>query len=175
MSLNILTYPDPLLGRASQPVTEITDELRDIAEKMANLMYAAEGIGLAAPQVGKLIRLITVDVSGPEIRDSLMTLVNPRLTPVADAGYIEGEEGCLSVSEYRSRVKRYAEVMLDATDLEDQPVHLKAEGLLAVCLQHEVDHLDGKLFIDRISRLKRTMYEARMRKKFRQVPTERHL
>ncbi|MEG2005240.1 MAG: peptide deformylase [Bilophila sp.] len=174
MPLNILTYPDPLLCRHSHPVTEITDELRTMAAEMTTLMYDAEGIGLAAPQVGKLVRLITVDISGPEKRDSLLILVNPHLTPILDAGHIESEEGCLSVCDYRTRVKRYAKVLLEATDLNGQPIKLEAEDLFSICLQHEVDHLDGRLFIDRISRLKRTMYEARMKKRFRQQP-ERHL
>lgn len=168
MPLTLLKYPDPRLLQVCKPVEGPNEELRQLAGEMAELMYRAEGIGLAAPQVGLPIRFIVVDISGPESRSELMALINPRLTPVADCGTVEGEEGCLSVSDYRSKVRRHAKVLLEATDLDGQPVSLEAEGLLAVCLQHEVDHLDGKLFIDRISRLKRTLYDARVKKWGRQ-------
>lgn len=167
MPLIILSHPNPLLRKVSAEIPEITDDIRSLAAEMAETMYRAEGIGLAAPQVGRSIRLITVDVTGPERRECLMTLVNPVLTPVPEAGYVEGEEGCLSVEDYRAKVKRFARVLLSARDLEGKPVNLEAEDTLAVCLQHEVDHLDGKLFIDHLSRLKRSMYEARLRKKNR--------
>ncbi len=167
MILTILHHPHPVLRRTALEISEITPEIRELADNMAQTMYHAEGIGLAAPQVGHSIRLITVDVTGPEKREGLLTLVNPVLTPVPDAGYVDGEEGCLSVEDYRARVKRHAAVRLSALDLGGRPVHMEAEGLLAVCLQHEVDHLEGKLFIDHISRLKRSMYETRLRKRQR--------
>lgn len=175
MPLTILTYPHPLLAKPSSEITQVTPEIRELAAEMAETMYKAEGIGLAAPQVGKPIRLITVDVTGPERREGLMTLVNPRLTPVPEAGFQEGEEGCLSVSEYRANVKRHAKVFLEATDLDGKPIRMEADGILAVCLQHETDHLEGVLFIDRISRLKRVMYEAKVKKRLRQPRSERHL
>ncbi len=168
MPLKILTYPNPLLARKSAPVTEITEDIRELVREMIPMMYDADGIGLAAPQVGRQIRLVVIDVSGPEKREDLLVLVNPRLTPVPEEGTVVGEEGCLSVTGYRANVKRYAKVILDAEDLDGNPVHREAEGLLAVCLQHEVDHLDGKLFIDRISRLKRSMFEMKLKKGTRQ-------
>lgn len=162
--LQILFYPDPLLRKKSAVIQKITPEIRDLAKDMAETMYHAEGIGLAAPQVGRLIRLITIDISGPEKRDSLLTVVNPVLEPIPSEGYVEGEEGCLSVEDYRAKVKRYAKVVLSGLTLDNKPLNLEAEGLLAVCLQHEVDHLEGHLFIDHLSYLKRSMYEARVRK-----------
>lgn len=168
MPLTILKYPDPSLSLPSEPVTEVTPELRQLAAEMADAMYRAEGIGLAAPQVGRRVRLIVVDVTGPEERKGRMVLINPRLTPVEDEGRVESEEGCLSVHEYRSKVKRYAKVRLEAQDLDGNAVDMEAEGLLSVCLQHEVDHLDGKLFIDHISRLKRTLYDGRVKKWLRE-------
>lgn len=168
MALSILHYPDPRLRQVSHPVEQITDEHRILAEGMAKTMYLAEGIGLAAPQVGHFERIVVIDITGPEVREGLMTLVNPRFTPIMEAGRCESEEGCLSVPEYRSKVKRHAKVRVQATDLSGQPLDFEAEGLLAVCVQHELDHLDGKLFIDHISRLKRSLFEGRVRKKLRE-------
>lgn len=168
MALPILHYPDPRLRQVSRPVEHITDAHRTLVEGMVKTMYWAEGIGLAAPQVGHLERIVVIDVSGPEVREALMVLVNPRITPIPDAGRCESEEGCLSVPEYRSKVKRHAQVRVEATDLEGLPLDFEAEGLLAVCVQHELDHLDGKLFIDHISRLKRSLFEGRLRKKLRE-------
>ncbi len=162
MLLTILKYPNPILTKVSEPVAEITEQTRELAEGMLTAMYKAEGIGLAAPQVGHSIRLIVVDVS--EEHDSPMVLVNPKLTPVEDEGLLEGEEGCLSVHDYRAKVKRFTKVHLEATDLDNKPVSMEADGVLSICLQHEVDHLDGKLFIDRISRLKRTLYDGKVKK-----------
>ncbi len=165
MPPTILTYPNPLLKRISRPIETIGEEIRALAADMAQAMYEAEGIGLAAPQIGEAIRLVVVDITGPEKREGLMTLVNPRLTPVPECGEVESEEGCLSVPEFRAKVRRSAKVRLEASDLDGAPVDIVAEGLLAICLQHEVDHLDGTLFIDRISRLKRSLYDAKVRKR----------
>lgn len=108
MSLKIVTYPNPLLGKPSLPITEVTDEIRKLAEEMTEAMYKSDGIGIAAPQVGRLIRLVIIDVTGPEKREGKMVLVNPVWTPLPDAGYVESEEGCLSVPDYRSKVRRTA-------------------------------------------------------------------
>ncbi len=167
MKLEIVTYPDPRLRLKSEPVGEITSELRALAKDMADTMYAADGIGLAAPQVGRNIRLIVVDVRQPEKYPGPQTLVNPVVEPLTDE-IAETEEGCLSVCELRSVVRRPAKVRVTATDLEGAPVCFEAEGLMAVCLQHECDHLDGKLFIDYLSRLKRSLYENKVKKKLRQ-------
>ena len=162
MIREILKYPDARLAVECTEVGEITDEIRQLAEDMAETMYKEEGIGLAAPQVGEHCRLIVVDVTGPEERKGLIKLVNPRL--VNHEGEVETEEGCLSVLNYRSKVKRAEKVRLLAKDMDGRDVCMDADGLLAICLQHEIDHLDGTLFIDKISRLKRTMYDGKVKK-----------
>lgn len=162
MPLNILTYPDPRLKEKARDIGEITPEIKKLAQDMAEAMYANEGIGLAAPQVGECCRLVVIDITGPDRREELMVLVNPRI--VAAEGETETEEGCLSVRSYRSKVTRAAKVTVTARDLEGREVTLDADDLLAVCLQHEIDHLDGALFIDRISRLKRVLYDKKVEK-----------
>ena len=164
MILEILQYPDPRLAQVAVELTELTDEIRTLVENMAETMYAARGLGLAAPQVGQAIRLIMVDASGPDERQDLRVFINPRLT-VLDPTPLEEEEGCLSVPfNYRAPVARAAKVAVEALDMNWQPVHVEAEGLPAVCLQHELDHLDGKVFLDHISRLKRTLFDTRVKK-----------
>lgn len=162
MPLTILTYPDPRLKEKAKEIEEITPELKQLAADMAEAMYANEGIGLAAPQVGECCRLVVIDLTGPERREGLMVLVNPRI--VAKEGEIETEEGCLSVRSYRSKVKRSAQVQVKARNLEGEEIAIEGDDLLAVCLQHEIDHLDGTLFIDHISRLKRTFYDKKVEK-----------
>ena len=158
----IVTYPDPILAKKSAPVADITQDVRTLADAMVETMYANDGIGLAAPQVAENIRLVTVDISGPKKRDDLHVLVNPEI--VESSGATESEEGCLSVVGYRAKVKRAARVGVKALDLDGNPLEIEAEDLLAICLQHEIDHLDGILFIDHISRLKRTLYEKKLAK-----------
>lgn len=166
MPLEILKYPHPVLARKAAPVEAVTPEIRELADAMAESMYANQGVGLAAPQVGRAIRLVVIDLSGPEKQESRITLVNPVIT--AASGEQEDEEGCLSVRDYRTNVKRAANVTVTALDLDGQPFEIEADGLLAVCLQHEIDHLDGVLFIDRISRLKRAMYDKRVKRWIKQ-------
>lgn len=162
MARSIVTYPHPVLAGKARPVTEITDEIRELATEMAELMYQDNGIGLAAPQVAEPLRLVTVDLSGPEKREDLHTFVNPVLSALE--GEVEFEEGCLSVPGYRATVTRAEKLHLSALDLDGNPVEMDVDGLMAICLQHEVDHLDGVLFIDRISRLKRSLYERKHKK-----------
>lgn len=162
MLRKVRTYPDPVLARKAAPVTEITDEIRNLASDMIETMYADKGIGLAAPQVGESIRLITVDLSGPDKREDPRVFVNPVLSNLE--GEVESEEGCLSVVGYRTTVTRAERLRLSATDLDGNPVEMDADDLMAICLQHEVDHLDGILFIDKISKLKRTLYERKLKK-----------
>ena len=164
MILDIIQYPDPRLARAAVDVTELTDDLRALVNDMAETMYAARGVGLAAPQVGRAVRLFLVDASGPDERQDLRVFINPRLT-VLDPALVEDEEGCLSVPfNYRAPVARAARVAVDALDMDWKPVRVEAEGLLAVCLQHEFDHLEGRVFLEHISRLKRTLFDARVKK-----------
>ncbi|GAB6037816.1 peptide deformylase [Fundidesulfovibrio butyratiphilus] len=162
MAREILTYPNPVLAQKSEDVQEITQEIRDLADEMAQLMYENRGIGLAAPQVGESRRLVTIDLSGPEERTELMVLVNPVI--LSKEGKVVDEEGCLSVTNFRAKVERAEKVLVKARNLDGEEVNLDADGLLAICLQHELDHLDGVLFIDRISRLKRGMYDAKIKK-----------
>lgn len=166
MPRKIVTYPDPVLANVSRPVTEVTEEIRALAADMIEIMYANRGIGLAAPQVGENIRLIIVDLSGPEKREDVRVFVNPVLSN--PEGSVDSEEGCLSVVGYRSTVTRAERVHLSATDLDGNPVDLDADDLMAICLQHEVDHLNGILFIDKISRLKRTLYDRKLKKWLKQ-------
>ncbi|MDR2488365.1 MAG: peptide deformylase [Desulfovibrio sp.] len=159
----VLQYPDPRLTRRAEPVSAVTPELKELIFDMAETMYARDGIGLAAPQVGEAIRLVVMDVSGPEKRADLRVLVNPILT--LRGRDVDSEEGCLSVQDYRSTVCRKEFVHVEAADPDGRPLSFDAEGLLAMCLQHECDHLDGTLFIDRISRLKRAMLDKKVQKK----------
>ncbi len=163
MILPILQYPNPKLKRKCVPVTEITPEIKELVSNMVETMYARDGIGLAAPQVGEAINLVVIDVSGPEERSDLRVLINPELT--LSGPEIESEEGCLSVADFRAPLRRYANAKVKAVDLENNPVEFEATELLAVCLQHECDHLKGTLFIDHISGLKRMMYDKRIAKK----------
>ena len=164
----ILTYPDPRLKVAATLVTQLDGRIATLCEDLAETMYAAPGIGLAANQVGEPLRIVVLDVhdkeEGPGRR--LMKLVNPVITE--RDGEILFEEGCLSVPEFTSPVKRARRILVRAWTPEEKEVQVEAEELLAVALQHEIDHLDGKLFIDRISRLKRDLYRARQRKLDRQ-------
>lgn len=162
MTLQILKYPHPVLAAKAEPVPEITPEIRELADAMAESMYANQGVGLAAPQVGRSLRLVVIDLSGPEKREDRITLVNPVI--VEATGEQEDEEGCLSVRDYRAKVKRAAKVAVEALDLDGKPLRIEADELFAVCLQHEIDHLDGVLFIDHISHLKRAMYDKRVKK-----------
>ena len=162
MPRTIVTYPNPVLAKKAAPVVEITDEIRALAAEMIEIMYADKGIGLAAPQVAESIRLITVDLSGPEKREDPRVFVNPVLSNLE--GEVESEEGCLSVVGYRSTVIRAERLHLSALDLDGNVVEMVAVVLMAICLQHEVVHLFGVLFIDKISKLKRTLYERKLKK-----------
>ena len=145
------------------PIEEITPDLKDLVSEMAEIMYESEGVGLAAPQIGQCSRLVVIDLSGPEKREALQVFINPEI--VAADGVEVKDEGCLSVPfGYRADVKRAQTVTVTALDLEGKQFEVQADGLLARCLQHEIDHLDGKLFIDRISRLKRSLFDSRVKK-----------
>lgn len=168
--LEIRTYPDEILKRPSAPVGEVTDEVEHLILDMAETMYANDGVGLAAPQVGVSSRIIVIDVGGEEDRgkkESLIVLVNPEITVLN--GTCTHEEGCLSLPELRAEVKRHERVVVRALDREGSPIELTGEDLLAVAFQHEIDHLNGTLFIDRLSRLKR---ERLTRLYFREVVKE---
>jgi peptide deformylase len=161
--LPIRKLPDPVLRQPAREIKGINDELQDLIDDMAETMYAAPGLGLAANQVGVLRRLIVFDVAHRDgaARD-LKVLINPCITDAE--GELTREEGCLSVADFSAEVRRHARVSVEGLDRKGNPVTITGEGLLAVVLQHELDHLEGILFIDRISRLKRSIYLRRLQK-----------
>jgi peptide deformylase len=161
--LEICTYPDKVLLRGAEPVGAVDQEIMRLADNMAETMYNAPGIGLAANQVGVPRRLIVVDCSKRDLDSQLIVLVNPEI--VAAEGLTSMEEGCLSVPDYQAEVTRYEKVKVRGLDLQGKAVEFDADGLLAVVLQHEIDHLNGKLFIDHLSRLKRELCKRRLLKR----------
>jgi len=163
--LQILRYPDPRLHRKAAPVTQVDAKIRQLAADMAATMYAAPGIGLAAPQVDRLVRLIVIDVS--EDKSCLQTFINPEL--LEQSGECEGEEGCLSVPGIYDTVKRASHVRVRALGLDGKPFELAANDLLAVCIQHEMDHLEGKVFVEYLSRLKQTRIKSKLQKQARET------
>jgi peptide deformylase len=161
--LEIITYPDKFLSQPTKPVENIDGKLQDLIENMAETMYLEPGIGLAAIQVGINKSLLVYDVSAKDEKRSLQVLINPRI--ISSEGSILSEgEGCLSVPDFRADVKRAASILVEGFDRNEKPLRLEAQGLLAVVLQHEIDHLNGILFIDRISALKRGIYKRRVKK-----------
>ena len=159
--LRILEYPDPRLKKVATPVTAFTPELQKLVRDMAETMYAAPGVGLAATQVDVHKRLVIIDVS--EARDDLKVFINPEI--LSAEGEAEQEEGCLSVPGYYDKVKRAARITVRAQNERGEPFELAADGMLAVCIQHEMDHLLGKVFVEYLSPLKRARLAARLRKK----------
>ena len=162
--LNILEFPDPRLRTKATPVKAVTDSLRDLIEDMFETMYAAPGIGLAATQVDVHQRLLVIDVS--EDQSEPLVFINPEVT-VLDEELGEYDEGCLSVPGFYETVNRPKRVQVTALDRNGEPFTRELEGLLAICLQHEIDHLDGKLFVDYISPLKRQRIRKKLEKSHR--------
>ena len=160
--MKIFTYPEPVLKKIAEPVKNIDEELQEIIDQMLETMYAAPGIGLAANQVGVLKRVIVFDGSPREEGANPQILINPEI--VAAEGSIKWDEACLSVPDFTAEVSRNANIQVKGLDRNGKPLELEAKNLLAVCLQHEIDHLDGILFIDRISRLKRALYKKKLKK-----------
>ncbi len=160
----IVKFPDPRLKEVAKPITDVDNDLRELARDMIDVMYDEPGIGLAAPQVGASVRMFVIDTEWNEEagEKSSIVVLNPEISE--RAGSITWEEGCLSVPDYVANVDRDATITLRGMDLEGNAIEERAEGLRAVCIQHEVDHLDGVLFIDRISRLKRSLYVKKRKK-----------
>ena len=164
--LKILTYPDQTLRQPTSELDNIDGDVQKKIDEMASTMYDAPGVGLAAIQVGWDKSVLIYDIAPYDQDPSLQVLINPRI--VDHEGEILSEnEGCLSVPEFRADVKRYASILVEGVDREGRPVQIEAEGMLAIVLQHEIDHLKGKLFIDHVSALKRELYTRRMKKKLR--------
>ncbi len=158
--LDILHFPDPRLRNIAQPVTEVDDAVRQLVDNMFETMYAAPGIGLAATQVNVSQRVVVIDIS--EDNKQPLCLINPELLDLQ--GIEEMDEGCLSVPGVYETVQRAEKVRVRALDRDGSAFELEADGLLAVCLQHEIDHLDGKLFVDYLSQLKRTRIRKKLEK-----------
>lgn len=163
--LPILKFPDARLRTIAQPIQQVDAQIQQLAADMVETMYAAAGIGLAASQVDRHLQLIVMDLS--EDKSQPQIFINPRVTPLTEQTQ-PYDEGCLSVPEIYDRVERTAQVRIDALDLEGKAFSIEADGLLAVCIQHEMDHLDGKLFVDYLSPLKRQRIRDKMTKRERQ-------
>jgi peptide deformylase len=162
--LAILEYPDPRLRKTAKPVVAVDDAVRQLSADLLETMYAAKGIGLAATQVDVHRRVLVIDVS--EDRNQPLTLINPEIVHAEGRG--PGEEGCLSVPDIYDKVQRATHIRVRALGLDGQPFEMDAEGLLAVCIQHEMDHLEGKLFVDYLSELKRQLIRRRLEKERKQ-------
>lgn len=159
--LPILSYPDPRLRTIAVPVKEVDAEIKTLISDMIETMYAADGIGLAASQVDRHIQLIVMDLS--ENRDTPMVFINPKVTPLVEDKQ-PYEEGCLSVPDVYDKVERPNKVRIEALDADGEAIDEIAEGLLAVCIQHEMDHLNGVIFVDYLSRLKQTRARDKVKK-----------
>lgn len=166
MIRTILTYPDPELKKKSAAVTVINDKTRELVRDMVETMYDAPGIGLAAPQIGVHQRILVIDIAGKDEAPELIVAINPVIVHADGESY--EEEGCLSVPKYAANVRRHVRVVVKALNLEGEEVTWNADDLLAIAFQHEIDHLDGVLFIDHISPLKREMF----RRKYRRLQEE---
>ncbi len=164
-TLDILHFPDPRLRNKAKPVTQVDDRVRRLIDDMFETMYQAPGIGLAAIQVNTSLRVVTIDIS--EEKDQPLALVNPEI--LERDGVEEMSEGCLSVPGIYEKVKRADHIRFRALDRNGEPFEQEAEGLLAVCVQHEIDHLDGKLFVDHLSSLKRQRIRKKLEKEARQA------
>jgi len=162
--LHILRYPDPRLHKTATPVAEVNESIHSLVADMAETMYAAPGVGLAATQVDVHKQVIVIDAS--ETRDRLLVLINPEI--LAASGESDCEEGCLSVPGIYEKVARADQIVVRALGLDGQSFTMEADGLLAVCIQHEMDHLKGRVFVQYLSRLKQTRIRAKMQKQQRQ-------
>ncbi|CAJ0819997.1 MULTISPECIES: peptide deformylase [Ralstonia] len=168
--LNILQYPDPRLHKVAKPVAEVDDRIRKLVTDMAETMYEAPGVGLAATQVDVHERVITIDVS--ETRDELRVFINPEIVWASDERKV-WDEGCLSVPEIYDKVERPGRVRVRALNEKGETFELEADGLLAVCIQHEMDHLMGKVFVEYLSPLKQTRIRSKLKKHQRDLEHQR--
>jgi peptide deformylase len=168
--LPILIAPDPRLAQASQPVARVDAVIRRLMDDMLETMYAAPGIGLAAPQVGVLKRVLVLDLALKDDKPAPLCLANPEILWASDE-HLTYEEGCLSLPDHYADVTRAARVRVAYLDRDGTRIETEAEGLLATCVQHEIDHLDGMLFVDHLSKLKRDMILRKLVKSRRQIPS----
>lgn len=167
--LTILTFPDEFLKQPTKPVSNIDGKLQSIINAMGNTMYQAPGVGLAAIQIGIDQSFLVYDIVQEDDRD-LQVLINPQI--IESEGQILSEnEGCLSVPDLRADVKRFERILVEGVDRDGNPLRIEADGMLSIVLQHEIDHLNGTLFIDRISALKRQMYARKIKKRLKNTPS----
>ena len=166
----IITYPHPILRKKTEAVTDFDDNLRQLIDEMTETMYAAPGVGLAANQIGVSLQVVVIDTSEDSEERKHRALVNPEI--IEGEGSQVGEEGCLSVIDYSADVKRFRKITVRARDIEGNEEEFEAEDRFARIIQHEVDHLNGVLFIDRISSLKRTLYKRRLKKELKRQQDE---
>jgi peptide deformylase len=162
----ILTYPDKFLRQPTKPVLDIDGVIQELIDDMADTMYEAPGVGLAAIQVGFDQSILIYDGLPGEVSRSLEVLINPKIVN-SEGEAISQDEGCLSVPEFRADLKRASTILVEGFNREGKPIQIEAEGYLAIVLQHEIDHLNGKLFIDHLSALKRELYKRRIKKMLR--------
>ena len=165
--MEIRTYPDPVLRAQAETVKNINEEIQNLIDDMIEIMYAAPGIGLAANQVGELKRVIVYESFPREEKRNPGVLINPEI--IISEGKVTSEESCLSVVDFAAEVIREAQVKVRGVDRHGKPVEIETEDLKAVCLQHEIDHLNGILFIDHISSLKRNLYKKKLKKKLKRA------
>jgi peptide deformylase len=164
--LDIVTYPDPFLRNPTKPVENIDGALQQLLKHMAETMYHAPGVGLAAIQVGIDKSMLTYDIAPKDEERQLNVLINPKIVS-AEGEVLSEDEGCLSVPDFRASIKRFERILVEAINREGNPVRFEAEGFLSIVLQHEIDHLNGTLFIDHVSALKRQMYTKRLQKQLK--------
>ena len=163
--LEILKYPHPVLKKPCEAVNQIDEEVRKLIGDMRETMYGASGVGLAACQVGVSRRVIVLDVSPMDPQHSFFALINPEI--ISEEGEIDHEEGCLSVPDYLEKVKRKEKVCVRGVSPEGMEMEIRGDGILAIALQHEIDHINGILILDRVSRLKREIYRNKLKKEKR--------
>lgn len=160
--MEIVKYPDPILMKKAKPVANIDGNIQNLIDNMSTLMYQASGIGLAANQVGVEKRVITFDINYKEKGKDLTVLINPTIIFTEDK--IEFEEGCLSVPDFQGNITRKKYIQVQGLDRDGKPINIEAEDLTAICIQHEIDHLDGTLILDHVSHLKRNLYKRKVEK-----------
>ncbi len=158
----ILKYPNPVLRKKAKPVTAFDEELQELVRDMADTMYDAPGVGLAAPQIGVSKQVVVMDISGSEEENQLMVLINPEISK--PEGSQTDEEGCLSIVDLAAKVTRYLQITVKGQNLHGEDIEFEAEGWMARVIQHEIDHLHGVLFLDHLSSLKRTLYNKKRKK-----------
>ncbi len=160
--MEIIKYPDPILKKKAEPVVDIDGDIQNLIDNMGKLMYQASGVGLAANQAGVAKRVIIFDINYKEKGKGLTVLINPTIALAEEK--VVSEEGCLSLPDFNDNIPRKEYLKVQGVDRHGKPIDIEAEGLLAICLQHEIDHLDGTLILDYVSHLKRSLYKKRVEK-----------